>query len=133
MQSIHHRIASAAALVMTAALAIRPAVAETTNVKVPFSFNVAGKTFPAGDYWIERDDQRESVTLEAKGSSQHFTCLIGPGEPPPSEYKVALKFDLVGQTHLLESIQYGTMISGRLDKKALESERASMMARSAGR
>jgi hypothetical protein len=132
MQSIHHRIASVAALIMTAALGVGPAVAETANVKVPFSFNVAGETFPAGYYWIQRDDLRDFVTLAAKGSSQHFTCLIGPGTPSPSQYKVALNFDQVGQTHLLQSIQYGTLISRRLDKKALESERASV-ARSGGR
>jgi hypothetical protein len=126
MQSIHHRVASAAALFMAATLAVSPAVAETTSVKVPFSFNVAGKTFPAGDYWIHRDDQGDFVILAAKASSLYFAeCLIGPGIPNPSEYKIALKFDTVGQTHLLQSIQYGTLISGKLDKKELESERVS--------
>lgn len=42
---------------------------------------------------------------------------------PVREYKIALKVDLVGQTHFLQSIQYGTMITSKLDKKALESER----------
>jgi hypothetical protein len=132
MQSIRRRIAFVPALIMAAAFAVSPAVAETTSVKVPFSFNVAGEAFPAGDYWIQRDDLGDSVTLAAKGSSQHFTSLIGPGAPPPWEHKVALNFDLVGKTHLLESIQYGTLITGRLDKKALESERGSL-ARSGGR
>ena len=125
MQSIRHRIALASAIIVAAGLAAIPAAAETTSVKVPFSFNVAGQTFPAGDYWIERDNQFHCVTLEAKGSLQHFTSLIGPGAPPPWEHKVALKFDTVGQAHFLESIQYGTLTTGRLDKKALENERAS--------
>jgi hypothetical protein len=34
-----------------------------------------------------------------------------------------LKFDRVGQTHLLQSIQYGTMITRELDKRELESDR----------
>jgi hypothetical protein len=128
MQSIRHRIALVPALILASAFAVSPAVAETTSVKVPFSFEVAGKTFPAGDYWLHRDDQSDAVTLTAKSAPRYFTsCLIGPGSPNPWQYKVALNFDTVGQTHLLQSIQYGTLISGRLDKKALESERASMM------
>jgi hypothetical protein len=133
MQSIHRHLALAPAFILAAALAVTPAIAETTTVKVPFSFDVAGETFPAGDYWLHRDDQGDYVTLEAKGSPRYFTsCLVGPGAPAPWEHHVALKFDTVGQTHLLQSIQYGTLVSGRLDKKALESERVSM-ASSGGR
>jgi hypothetical protein len=127
MQSIHRHLAFASACIIAVALAVTPAIAETTTVKVPFSFDVAGKTFPAGDYWLHRDDQGDYVTLEAKGSPRYFTsCLVGPGAAAPWEHNIALKFDTVGQTHLLQSIQYGTLVSGRLDKKALESERASM-------
>ncbi|QNI31409.1 hypothetical protein H7849_20380 [Alloacidobacterium dinghuense] len=123
MQSILHRIAIAPAVIMVATLAASPAIAETTGIKVPFGFEVAGKTFPAGDYSIRRDNRDGFVTLASKESSQSFTSIIGPGSPSPLEYKIALKFDLVGQTHLLQSIQYGTMITSKLDKKALESER----------
>ena len=133
MRSIHRHLALASALIMAAASAVTPAVAETTTVKVPFSFDVSGKTFPAGDYWLHRDDQGDYVTLAAKGSPRYFTsCLVTPGSPTPWEHKIAVNFDTVGQEHFLESIQYGTLISGRLDKKALESERLSM-AHSAGR
>jgi hypothetical protein len=132
MQSMRRHFAFAPAFIMAAALAVTPAIAETTTVKVPFSFDVAGKTFPAGDYWLHRDDQGDYVTLEAKGSRKYFTsCLVGPGAPAPGEHHIALKFDTIGQTHLLQSIQYGALVSGRLDKKALESERISM-ANSAG-
>lgn len=123
MQSTLRRIAIAPALIMAAALAASPAVAETTTIKVPFSFEVAGKTFPAGDYLIHRDDKDNFVTLAPKGSSQSFSSILGAGAANPWEYKIALKFDLVGQTHLLQSIQYGTMITNTLDRKALESER----------
>jgi hypothetical protein len=125
MQFIHHRLALAPVVIMAVALAANPAVAETTTVTVPFSFKVAGKTFPAGDYWIRHDDRGNFVTLAPQGSSQSFSSIIGPGVPSPWEYKIALKFDLVGQTHLLQSIQYGTMITGKLDKEALKSERSS--------
>jgi hypothetical protein len=126
MQSLRHRIALAPVAIMAAALAIHPAVAETAPIKVPFSFKVGDKTFPAGDYLIRRDDRSDLVTLAAKSSSQSFSSILAPGAPSPWEFKIALKFDLVGQTHLLQSIQYGTMITGQLDKKALASERGSL-------
>ncbi len=125
MHSIHHRLALAPIMIMAALLASNPAVAETTTVKVPFSFKVAGETFPAGDYLIRHDDRGNFVTLAPRGLSQSFTSIVGPGTPSPWEHKIALKFDLVGQTHLLQSIQYGTMITSKLDKEALERERSS--------
>lgn len=126
MQTIRHRIALASAAMMVAALAVNPAFAETTTVRVPFTFKVAGETFPAGDYWIRHDGRGNFVTLAARDSSQSFSTIVGPGTPSPYEYKIALKFDLVGETHLLQSIQFGTMITSQLDKKALESERSSL-------
>ena len=123
MQSILHRVAIAPAVIMAVTLAANPAVAETTSIKVPFSFEVAGKTFPAGDYSIRHDIGTYFVTLASKASPQNFSSVVGPGEPSLRDYKIALKFDLVGQTHLLQSIQCGTMITSKLDRKALGSER----------
>jgi hypothetical protein len=123
MQSILRRIAIVPAVIMAAGLAANPAVAEATTIKVPFSFKVAGETFPAGDYSIRHDERCNFVTLAPKVSSQSFSSIVGAGTSSPWEYKIALKFDLVGQTHLLQSIQYGTMITRKLDKRELESER----------
>jgi hypothetical protein len=123
MRFLLHRFVLAPAVMVAAALATNVAKAETT-VKVPFSFIVAGKTFPAGLYSIARDEKDHAyVTLVAKGSGQTYSCLLTPGAPDPTERKVALNFDLVGQTHLLQSIQYGPMITAKLDKKSLANER----------
>ncbi len=116
MQSILHRIVLASAAIMIAALATRPAVAETTTIKIPFSFTVAGATFPAGDYSLSRDDFANFVTLAPKGLARSFSTVVGPGSPHPADQKVALKFDAVGGDHVLQSIQYGTMITRKLDK-----------------
>src|SRR5271155_5525240 len=121
MQSILRRIAIVPAVIMAAGLAANPAVAETTTIKVPFSFKVAGETFPAGDYSIHHDERCNLVTLATKGSPS-FTSIVGAGTSSPWKYKIALKFDLVGQTHLLQSIQYGTVITRELDKRQLESD-----------
>ena len=126
MRSILHRIVLAPAVMVAVALAANVAKAEAT-IKVPFSFTVQGKTFPAGLYSVSRDDRGHGfVTLAAKGSPQSFTCLLAPGSPGPTEEKVALNFDLIGEAHVLQSIQYGPMISARLDKKTLASERDSL-------
>ncbi len=128
MRFILHRVILAPAVILALALAANVAKAETT-IKVPFSFLVGGKVFPAGLYAVERDEKGHGfVTLAAKGSPQSITCLLTPGTPSPTERKVALNFDLVGQTHVLQSIQYGPMITARLDKKTLENERNSLQA-----
>jgi hypothetical protein len=126
MRFLLHRFVLAPAVMVAAALATNVAKAETT-VKIPFSFIVAGKTFPAGLYSISRDEKDHAyVTLAAKGSGQSYSCLLEPGAPDPAERKVALNFDLVGQTHLLQSIQYGPMITAKLDKKSLANERQNL-------
>jgi hypothetical protein len=126
MRSILQRIVLAPVVMVALALSASVAKAEAT-IKVPFSFIVAGKTFPAGLYLISRDERNHGfVTLAAKGSPASFSCLLAPGAPDPTERKVALNFDLVGQTHVLQSIQYGPMITSRLDKKTLANEHNSL-------
>ena len=126
MRFLLHRFVLAPAVMVAAALATNVAKAETT-IKVPFSFIVAGKTFPAGIYSIARDEKDHGfVTLASKASGQTYSCLLTPGAPDPNERKVALNFDLVGQTHLLQSIQYGPMITAKLDKKSLANERQNL-------
>jgi hypothetical protein len=126
MRSILHRSVLAPAVIVAAALTTTSLMAETTIVKVPFSFTVQGKAFPAGVYAIRHDDRANFVTLAAKGSEQSFSAILLPGEPSPTETKISLKFDTVGETHLLQSIQCGPMITSRLDKNAVLKERASL-------
>ena len=119
MQSILRKLVLAPAVMASAALATGSAMAETP-INVPFSFSVAGKTFPAGRYIVERDSHRAAVTLVTPDRSESVSWLIGPGSPAPTETKVALKFAEVGPTHVLESIQYGAQITNRLDKNIVE-------------
>ena len=57
------------------------------------------------------------MTFASKRSPQSFTWVLGPGMPDPTDNAVVLKFDQSGQTHALQSIQVGSMITGHLDKK----------------
>ena len=119
MKFIPSKFVLASAVLAAAALAANVASAETT-IKVPFSFTAAGKVCPAGYYVVQRDSGNGNfITLSHKGYSESFTWVVGPGEPAPTDSKIALKFDHVGDAHILQSVQYGTVITSRLDKKSL--------------
>jgi hypothetical protein len=109
-----------------AAFALVASSAMATTVKVPFNFTAGGKVCPAGDYTVTHDDTGSFVTLAHKGSSEIFTYVVGPGAEDPTARKVSLKFDAVGDAHVLQSIQYGSVVTSRLDKKSThDSERES--------
>jgi hypothetical protein len=121
MRFILHKLVLVPAMMAAAALATTSANAETT-VKVPFSFTVAGKICPSGRYAVRQDVTDSFVTLVSKGSSQSFIWVLGPGTPSPTDKLVVLKFDQSGQTHALRSIQVGSLITGRLDRKKTATE-----------
>jgi hypothetical protein len=102
------------------ALATTSAKAEAV-VRVPFSFTVEGKNLPAGQYIVDRDSYHNLVTLKSRGSSESFTWLLNPGDPDPKASNVVLHFGAQGQIHALQSIQYESLTTRRLDKtKAAE-------------
>jgi hypothetical protein len=115
MRSIFKKVIWASAIVATAALTANSALASTT-VYVPFSFAVAGKILPAGSYQVERDSSGSFVTLESQRLSQTFTWILGPGLPDPNDRKIALRFEGRDSTHVLESIQYGSKVTPKLNK-----------------
>jgi hypothetical protein len=98
-----------------AALATNTAMAET--VKVPFKFTVAGRELPAGYYSVKREMSQGIVTLRSGATSQGFTWILAPGDPAPTDTAVTLRFDELGQDHVLQSVQFGPLITSRLDKK----------------
>ena len=111
-----------ASTALAAALATLPAVAATsTTLNVPFSFTVGGKILPAGEYSVERD--RNFVRLKGKDGSQRFTWIAVPAAA--EENKVVLKFDPQGQTHALQSIQYGPLVTTTVDRKSKKAEEVS--------
>jgi hypothetical protein len=119
MKTTFSKFILAPAVLAAAALAATSATAETT-VNVPFKFTAAGKVCPAGSYTVRHDDNSSYVTLSRKGTSQNFMYILGPGAAEPTDGKIALNFDQVGGTHVLQSIQYGPQVTGRLDKKTLQ-------------
>ena len=116
MRSILRNFVLAPAVMAAAALATNTAMAET--VKVPFNFTVAGKNLPAGYYWVRREVSQNIVTLRSYETPQSFTWVLTPGDPAPTDTAVVLRFDVLGEAHALRSVQYGPLITLRLDKKA---------------
>src|SRR6516225_3662897 len=115
MKSILRKLALVPAVLAAAALMTTSAMAETT-IEVPFNFTVGGKVFPAGRYVVERDDAGGFVSLINRDVPKVASWVLTPGEPGPTENKIALKIDMVGNTHVLQSIQYGALITSKLDK-----------------
>jgi hypothetical protein len=106
----------APAVLAAAALATNTAMAAT--VKVPFNFTVAGKNLPAGYYSVWREVSQNMVTLRSYETPQSFTWVLAPGDPAPTDSAVVLRFSVLGEAHALRSVQYGPLITFRLDKKA---------------
>ncbi len=127
MKSILSKFVLAPVVLAAAAVITTSAMAETT-VKVPFKFTAAGQVCPAGYYTVNHDDNGNFVTLTSKEAGKTFTYIIGPGAANASDRKVTLKFDELEGAHVLQSIQYGALVTSRLDKQTLrDMERQSQL------
>lgn len=112
----------APAVLAAAALATNAAMAEAATVTVPFNFKVAGKNCPAGLYTVQRD--HNLVILTSKGAQQSFIWALSPGDPAPTASNVTLTFGELGQAYTLRSVQYGPLVTSRLDNETKEAEHA---------
>jgi hypothetical protein len=121
MRSKFSTLVLASAALAAVALTTIPAVASaTTTLNVPFSFTVNGRSLPAGAYSVQRDDSGNFVRLQGRDPSQNFVWVASPATIKGD--RVVLKFDSQGQTHVLQSIQYGPVITTRLDRKTRKTE-----------
>ncbi|MFZ0633371.1 MAG: hypothetical protein WBD32_13965 [Acidobacteriaceae bacterium] len=122
MRSLLPKFVLASAVMLAGALAAAPAMAEVM-VNVPFSFTVNGKVCPAGRYQIGHDAASSVVTLRAVNTwSRSFAWIAGSGNASPYDSRVILRFDANGDQHELQSVQFGSMITDRLDRGPRHSE-----------
>ena len=115
MRSILRVLVLAPAMIAAAALATNSALAEST-VNVPFSFTVAGKHCPAGQYLVQPDPIHNFVTLRGKYAPVGFNWILGPGDGAPGSSTLTLRFDQQDQRYALESVHFGSLTTRRLDK-----------------
>lgn len=121
MQTRFRSLILASAAIAAAAMSSIPAMAViTTSLNVPFSFTVQGEAFPAGEYSVQRDDLGNFVKLQSKDASLHHSWLARAGETSPD--RVVLRFEEHGQQHVLQSVQYGRLVSPRLTGKGKKGE-----------
>jgi hypothetical protein len=112
----------ASLIILAGSLAPSIAQAETRTLKVPFSFAVNGKIWPAGQYLVERDRVGQVVTLKSMDATQHSSWGIGPGDPAPTDHRIVLRFDAIGDLYALRSLQFNSLVTARLDKKFIRNE-----------
>jgi hypothetical protein len=95
-----------------AALATTSAMAESL-VNVPFSFTVAGKHCPAGQYLIQRDPIHNYVTLRSRNAPVGFNWILGPGDGIARSSDVRLSFAQKDQGYALDSVQFGSQTTSQ--------------------
>jgi hypothetical protein len=104
------------ALAVLAAAAFTSHTAAAATVRVPFNFNINGKTLPAGDYSVTRALDRGFVTLKSEDGKQTYTWFAAWNDEKQPDPMVTLRFDESDGQYTLRSVQYSTLITGRLDK-----------------
>ena len=112
MRSILRFLVLAPAMIAAAALATNSAMAEAT-INVPFSFTVAGKHCPAGQYMIQRDPIHNFVTLRGKYAPVGFNWILGPGDGVARDSNIRLSFAQQNQSYALDSVQFGSQTTSQ--------------------
>ncbi len=123
MRSILGKLFLAPVLMAAAAFTATTAKADAT-VKVPFNFTVAGQNCPAGYYTVKQDLIHNMVTLQSNYAPRTFNWFLNPADDVAPSSKVTLRFNELGQSHSLQSVQLGPRITSRLDKKTGRTEHA---------
>ena len=104
------------ALVVLAASAFTTRTASAASVRVPFDFNIDGKTLPAGTYNVTRDMNGQLVTLESQDCKYAYSWLVMRDPADQPSHLVTLRFDESGNNYALRTVQYDTLTTKRLDK-----------------
>ncbi len=125
MRSMLRSIAlMSAALCATAALAADRAV-----VNVPFNFETHGIWFPAGKYDASLDTDKSVLTLRnIADPKEAIVWVVSPADETAIQKPLQMKFDDLGGTYELRTIQLGSRITSRLDAAARRHDAGSLVA-----
>lgn len=120
MRNILGKIVLMSAVVATTFAA--NAASSQKRFQVPFSFTVAGQTWPAGTYLIAKNSFTDNVLLQSVDSTKMIALTLGPGDPSPSDRRVILTFAEEDQNHALKSVQYGPLVGSLSGKHGKQLE-----------
>ena len=121
MKNTFRKIVMASVAMAAIVVGTSAASAEST-VKVPFEFKVGNKVCPAGEYVIQGGFNHNLVMLKNRDASVNFAWVSMPADPN-GNFKATLRFDQVGDTQLLKSVQYGSQKTPVIDKGSKSLER----------
>jgi hypothetical protein len=107
-------VLTSAALCASAAFAADHAV-----VKIPFNFETRGVAYPAGTYNVALDLNRNVLTMQnTQEPKESILWVVAPADERAITTALLVKFDDLGGTHQLRTVQYGPRITPRLDAPA---------------
>jgi hypothetical protein len=96
MRSITNKsLVLAGAFLLVAGATTRAAAAGVAEVKVPFSFVVQGKSFPAGKYMVETNEMSSVLVIRGEQENHRVSTLAAithSGEHDPAGQVPALSF-----------------------------------------
>lgn len=107
-------ITAIAAFIPVPTMAAAPANAST--VHVPFSFSANGVILPAGDYRVDRDAAGSVIYLKNIHGGRTYSWISHPA--PGTDGRVVLYFEARRQSYVLQSIQFGALVTPPLVSKA---------------
>jgi hypothetical protein len=121
-------VLATASLCATAAFAANQAV-----VNIPFNFVSQGHAFPAGKYIATLDSTHSILALNnATDTRVSARWVAGPADYNPNDEKLTLKFDDLGNSRTLRTVQLGPRITSRLDAPARHHDAGSIAATVSG-
>jgi hypothetical protein len=98
-------------LCTTAAFAI-----DRASVDMPFSFESHGRVFPASQYDVSLDANREMLTLSNRANpADTATFITTPAEQRPNDTTLSIKLDRTGNVLELHAIRLGSHTTPVLD------------------
>lgn len=111
---IHSAILTGMVLVATSAFG-----ASKATVNIPFNFSSQGHSYPAGQYVAKLDTNHNVLELSSTSNTMiSARWIVGPADSNPNDEKLTLKFDDLGASHTLRTVQLGPRITSRLDAPA---------------
>ncbi len=116
-------VLTSAALCATAAFA-----ADSAVVNIPFNFETHGMAFSAGKYSATLDTFKNVLTLRnVENAKESIVWLVSPADAN-NEKVLRVKFDDLGSTHELRTVQLGSRITPRLDAPTRRHDAGSLVA-----